>query len=88
MNGVWIRTQDKNRLIFCSDIEVFKASFCHHVMSNYDKSDSFSLGTYATRDRAFQVLEEIEAHITALDIMHHGGFNVHQIPVVYCMPKE
>ena len=59
MNGIWVRTQERRRLVDCKDIEVLGDT----VISNYDKDDYFKLGVYATHERALEVLDEIQEHI-------------------------
>lgn len=64
---MWIRTQDRKRLVYCKDIEMLRLNNGdmnrYKLVSNYDKQDYFTLGTYPTEARAIEVLDEIQAHV-------------------------
>jgi hypothetical protein len=55
---IWIRTQDRKKLIECRAIE---------IETNTDYTNIFGddtwLGTYPTEKRALEVLDEIQQHI-------------------------
>lgn len=74
MGGVWIRTQNKETLVFVS----FISRLCHRLQgSGINESDcSVNLGEYQSKNRAFEILDEIQKHI-------QNGNNG-----VYIMPKE
>lgn len=92
MNGIWIRTQDKKRLVNCKDIEVIDCI----VISNYDKQDYFKLGVYQTNERALKVLDEIQKVIEQnqtimYEYVHSESKKIeYTYPqnVIYEMPKE
>lgn len=79
MGGVWIRTQNKETLVFVS----FISRLCHRLQgSGINESErpnlhcSVNLGEYQSKNRAFEILDEIQKHI-------QSGNNG-----VYIMPKE
>lgn len=89
MNGIWVRTQDKKRLVNCKDIEAVGGT----VISNYDKEDYFKLGVYQTNERALEVLDSIQSHInngyiTVTENDGYGRVSTRTINDVYEMPKE
>lgn len=71
MNGLWIRSQNKERLIFTSGVRYGLYDPCdgdetsHCIMVN---EHSNVIGTYATEKRALEVLDEIQAWIDELEI--------------------
>ena len=101
MSGIWIRTQDKKRLVYCKDIETLGDT----VISNYDKEDYFKLGKYETGGRAIEVLDDIQEHIETRVVSDWLMVDMFKLPVdtytheeykdklkklscVYEMPKE
>ena len=63
---ITIRTQDREELLKINNVktEMLKhgdVRSCHIVCSSYDlQSTSYIIGTYATKERALQVLDEIQ----------------------------
>ena len=58
MNGIWIRSQDKNRLIFATNIYI--DDYGSFVLV---KANSHTIGEYPTKERALQLLDEMQAVI-------------------------
>ena len=58
MGGIWIRSQDKKRLVFATN--VFIDDYGNFTLV---KADSRIIGEYPTKERALQVLDEIEQFI-------------------------
>ena len=58
MNGIWIRSQDQNRLIFATNIYVDDYGSFALV-----KANSHTIGEYRTKERALQLLDEMQAVI-------------------------
>ena len=86
---LWIRSQDKKRLIKSEKIIIVEFT---------DKTeceiwnDTVKLGTYKTKERALEVLDEIDEFI---DLFNRNGFGnvlsddgVHPKHTIYHMPKE
>ncbi len=75
MNGIWIRSQDKNRLIFATNVYI--SDYGNFTLV---KVDSRIIGEYPTKERALQVLDEIQGYIAC------GAIEAHE--VVYIMPES
>ena len=58
LNGIWIRSQDKNRLIFATNIYVDDYGSFALV-----KANSHTIAEYTTKERALQLLDEMQAVI-------------------------
>ena len=58
---MWIRSQDRNGLFTVNSAETLEASSIRYaIIANNDEVD---LGTYATKKRALEVLDEIQSAI-------------------------
>ena len=102
--NLWIRSQDKEKLISCNDIVInnhrydtmnehvnrimhFKG---YEIIGYFDKNTEYEiLGTYETKERALEILDEIQellesVHIT--DISKKEG--IVGANIFYEMPKE
>jgi hypothetical protein len=78
MEGIWIRSQDRETLIFATCVKVNDYS-SSVTASNGDKT--LFVGTYATRKRCVEVADEIEDKI--------GYLNDTEIRTpAYHMPQE
>lgn len=79
---LWVRSQDKERLIKVNQLEYdytkIKEEERHKIITVLN-NDCFVLGIYKTKERALEVLDEIQEYINS-DI----SFNLN----VYEMPKE
>jgi hypothetical protein len=85
---MWIRSQDKFRLI---DV---KAAYINYNRRNEilgdvggDEGACYQLGTYATEERALQVMDDIQQFVIAKEKADLGGLNVHEVPRIYQMPE-
>jgi hypothetical protein len=88
MNGIWIRSQDKKRLVFATNVYIDDYGNFTLV-----KADSRIIGEYPTKKRALQVLDEIHARIASGTIEAHEGETgtwrkVEKYGVVYIMPES
>lgn len=87
---LWIRSQDKIRLIKVSNVQYTyrKGDLYsdvrgkHYIGTYYDNLEI--LGEYASKERALEVLDKIQNKINAIANMDDINF----INVVYEMPKE
>lgn len=93
---LWIRSQDKTRLVKItqvkfvdkeSDLDDFK-----NVIRGYGVDGfNFRLGTYETKERAIEVLDEIQ---NKLNIRHCNDAGIQFIlinemtPIIYQMPEK
>jgi hypothetical protein len=55
-NGIWIRPQDKNRLISCEHIYITPNGIIRGVKGD----DDVCIGVYKNRERAIEILDDIE----------------------------
>lgn len=99
---MWIRSQDKTVLVKVFD---FRVDCCigldgeFYIQGNLDSNyDSYILGTYESKERAIEVLDEIQECITNIyeyEVMppqnNDWFFSVQDVPrinKVYNMPEE
>ena len=74
--GLWIRSQDKEKIINCYALEIDLGdgkSIC---------SSGYVLGTYSTKEKALKVLDMIETHLEELE------YKIHNREVVFKMPDD
>ena len=61
---LWIRSQDKTRLIKINSLEYVEYQGVHSINGYYtNESDNYDLGVYSTKERTLEVLDEIEGYI-------------------------
>ena len=53
--GIWIRSQDKEKLIKCEDIQISGTDIV-----NFTRYGVVELGKYSTKEKALKVLDEID----------------------------
>lgn len=98
---LWIRSQDKEKLVKCDDISIsidinVKS---YKIVGYFDKNTEYELlGTYKTKKRALEVLDDIQNFI-CIEI-HENNINyekadlilkgkiVDSLCKIYQMPKE
>ena len=99
--NLWVRSQDKEKLLKCNDIAIsnnmineresikFKG---YKIVGYFDKNTEYEiLGTYKTKERAIEILDEVQ---NKLNIRHCDDVGTQFIlinemtPVIYEMPKE
>lgn len=94
---LWIRSQDKECLVKISNIQYVlrKETNCgisteyHYIGTYYDNLKI--LGTYKTKERILEVLDEIKRLITDLQYLNYGIKNdefCSYRPNVYEMPEK
>lgn len=55
---LWIRSQNKETLVKCNDISI---TLCNRIVGYFDKVTEYeTLGEYETKERAIEVLDEIQ----------------------------
>jgi hypothetical protein len=86
MNGIWIRSQDGCTLTVVATVSLEMDS----RLQNWDVwADDLLLGTYATKARALDVLDEIHHFIVNRPMQLTGGvLQPVQAACFYQMPKE
>lgn len=95
---LWIRSQDKASLVKINNVIGLKYNDNKTIIANYqpdftDKYDGYYeiLGTYKSKERALEVLDEIQRLITDLQYLSYGIENdkfCSYRPNVYEMPEE
>lgn len=60
--NLWIRSQDKRILIKVYNV-FLNANYDNKRISTYDRDDNTELGTYKTKERAIEILNEIQAYL-------------------------
>ena len=86
---LWIRSQDKESLTKVSNIQYSFINTCHFIGTYYDNLKI--LGTYKTKERALEVLDEIENKINLINLGHDIGspmIDLNNPSYIYRMPKE
>ena len=63
---LWIRSQNKETLIKCEKILVEKGKDSFTLLNYIDTKNWFRLGNYKTKERALEVLDEIDERICLL----------------------
>ena len=63
---VWIRSQDKEKLCKVHDLCI-RENQNENNETNYVIQDVYTMGTYKTKERALEVLDEIEERICLLN---------------------
>ena len=91
--NLWVRTQDKECLTNISNIQYVYKNNIHGLGTYYDNLKI--LGTYKTKERALEVLDEIEEYITPTLSLLDDTLNGKQIcqvgnilSMVYQMPEN
>lgn len=86
--SLWIRSQDREKLIKCNDIAIVtesedgKTIRGYKIVGYFDKNTEYEeLGFYTLRKRALKVLDEIQ---DLLQNAYVGGSN----RIVYQTPKD
>ena len=84
---LWIRSQDRAGILKCEKlyIQVFNGDF--HILNE----NEFPLGIYETRERALEVLNEIQKKINLINMGHNFGspmIDLKNPTYIYEMPEE
>ena len=78
---LWIRSQDKKLLMKSTELRYNQKKENHSILAYDTKGDYRLLGIYKSKERALEVLDEIQ---DLLQNAYVGGSN----RVVYQMPKD
>ncbi len=101
---LWIRTQDRKGLVKVNAIFIDDTNMIDNgYVTIYSQCCEYELGTYPTKERALEVLDEIQKFISQEDYLHIRKSSLNNlddieepkyilkscgIPKVYEMPKE
>ena len=86
---LWVRSQDK-RILQKVDNIFLDANYENKRISTYD-GESIELGTYKTKERAIEVLDEIQNKINLINLGHDFGspmINLKNPTYIYQMPDK
>lgn len=86
---LWVRSQDRMNLVKINSTIELKFGDCKTIIADYqpdftDKYDGYyvALGTYETKERALEILDEIQIELKTAEL--NGDFCV----IVYDMPEK
>ena len=82
---MWIRTQNKEDLIKCQKISIIGPGKDVYLLVELTNDNYIELGIYKSRERALEVLDEIQTWIERYEANKNNLFSGH---VVYKMPEE
>ena len=92
---LWIRSQDKENLIKANFISVRHIYHQEEITDNFGRIkefkkgdykgsvinvDNVNLGTYKTKERALEVLDEIQCHLVNINDSRDSYFYVYEMP--------
>lgn len=83
---LWIRSQDKKVLIICRKLCV-RGTYGNEIIGN----DICSLGIYKSKERALEVLDEIQNKINLINLGHDFGspmIDLKNPTYIYEMPEK
>jgi len=71
--GIWVRSQDKKRLVFtkaldCDKSHSYDGDTSYQICSIQEKCLAFLLGTYPTEARALEVLDAMQTRIDRIEM--------------------
>ncbi len=76
---LWVRSQDK-RILMKVDNIFLDANYDNKRISTYD-GDNTELGTYKTKKRALEVLDEIQKLLKTAEINYCFNVMVYEMPI-------
>ena len=98
---LWIRSQDRESLVKVDNLYISVGNYiCYYVEKGKEVPNTYyrpsgELGRYATKERALEVLDEIQELFIKKDIvkseLNKDGLTMVSMPItciVYEMPKE
>jgi len=95
---LWIRSQDKEKLVKCNDIAIAtdtedgKTIRGYKIVGYFDKQTEYEeLGFYTLHSRALEVLDEIQKKINLINLGHDFGspmIDLENPTYIYVMPEK
>lgn len=88
---MWVRTQDKETLVKADKLYIDKNNNKYTI--NFDSCTDrwYILGTYKSKERAIEVLDEVEKKINLINLGHDFGspmIDLKNPTYIYQMPNE
>ena len=84
---LWVRSQDK-RILQKVDNIFINANYDNKRICTYDGAESVELGTYKSKERALEILDEIHEHIEKHGKTYLQENGLKYYGNVYEMPEE
>ena len=72
---LWIRSADKEILLKVNELEIEE-----NMIIAFDDCKHQCLGTYKTKERALEVLDEIQCHLVNINDIRDRYFYVYEMP--------
>lgn len=95
---LWIRSQDKERITKIDEVYYSSDDYGHYVMCYKDQFTGYKLGKYKSKERALEVLDEIQSFIEnnyeadipscSGNLIANGRIVFKTRRIVYEIPKE
>ena len=88
--NLWVRSQDKKHLMKCEAIMCEETGIGYGLRA-FTKNYDFDIGTYKTKERAIEVLDEIQNKINLINLEHDLGspmIDLKNPAYIYQMPKN
>ena len=81
---LWIRSQDRETMLCVHAVAIAKDKVNSILGCGIDRNMKLELGTYKTKERALEVLDEIQE----MDFKNNSNVKLTSYGYVYEMPKE
>lgn len=77
---LWIRSQNKDRIVKPNAVMVASFQELVSIHCYIDKDTNVWLGNYSTKERALEVLDEIQCHLVNINDVRDRYFYVYEMP--------
>ena len=77
---LWIRSQDKKHLMKTEAI-IYEETGTGYGLRVFTKNYDFNIATYPTKERALEVLDEIQCHLVNINDSRDSYFYVYEMPI-------
>lgn len=88
---LWIRSQDREKITKVNSVNISEFQDSITICGSIDGINLFSLASYKTKERALEVLDEIQKKINMINLGHDFGspmIDLNNPTYIYKMPKE
>lgn len=88
---LWVRSQDKKRLCQVYNLNILEKYNSNNKVEWIIEGNIDKIGKYATKERAIEVLDEIQRKINLINLGHDFGspmIDLDNPTYVYEMPEE
>ena len=94
---LWVRSQDKSSIVKIDNLYIIVGNYiCYYVEKGKEVPNTYyrpsgELGRYETKERALEVLDEIQNKINLINLGHDFGspmVDLKNPTYIYQMPKE